>query len=216
MKSYIAWGCGLNSAMRCGRELTEVKIQQKERRAEMAKVNVPASEWMDIARQMKGNPAMRVRLAELIRTGQVDISIDDSGNLRVMADAVPATSTPPSSALTSAMKPARTIDSRTAYKAIAEIAGSREGKIALQKRATGQTLSPGETRLLERHDALMAANEEQARKERPKLPGKYSTQPEFASRLVRGIVAERDGFTRVNDARQAIAEIRANKDHARV
>ena len=79
----------------------------------------------------------------------------------------------------------------------------------MPKRATGQSLNPSETKLLARHDTLMAANEEQARKERAPLPGKYSSHPEFASKRARDLVAERDGFTRVNNASEAIAEIRA-------
>jgi hypothetical protein len=46
------------------------------------------------------------------------------------------------------------------------------------------------------------------------LPDFYKVQPEFASKLVRSIGAEQDGFTRINDARQAIAEIRATKGHS--
>jgi hypothetical protein len=112
------------------------------------------------------------------------------------------------------MKPINAIDPKTAYKEIEQIAGSSEGKVALQKRATGQSLTPREAKLIGRHDALMAANEEQAHKERPPLPGKYSTQPEFASRRIRELVANPDGFARINDAREYIAEIRATKGHA--
>jgi hypothetical protein len=62
------------------------------------------------------------------------------------------------------MNPASKIEAKTAYKELAQIAGSTEGKIALQKMRTGQELTPNEARIVKRHDELMTANEEQARK----------------------------------------------------
>ena len=189
---------------------------QQERRTEVAKQDVSAAEIADVLKIVRGNLAAAARLTELITSGQVEVGIGADGRLSVRADEV-ASTTPTNTtgtSLTSTMRPSKAIDQKTAYKELAQIAGSPEGKIALQKRATGQSLIASETKLLGRHDALMAANSEQARAEAPKLPGKYNTQPEFASRLVREIVANPDGFQRINDARQAISEIRANKGHA--
>ena len=176
----------------------------------MAKKEVSAAEITDVLKIVQSNPAAAARLTELLTSGQVEVSMGVDGKLSVRADEV---GTAPTSALTSPMKPGAAIDQQTAYKELAQIAGSPEGKIALQKRATGQSLTPREAKLIGRNDALMEANEEQARAERPPLPGKYSTQPEFASRRIRDLVANPDGFARVNDAREAIAEIRATKNH---
>jgi len=62
-------------------------------------------------------------------------------------------------------------------------------------------------------DQLNALTDAEARAERLPLPGTYRVQPEFTSKLIRELAAERDDFTRINDARQAIAEIRAKGDH---
>jgi hypothetical protein len=184
----------------------------------MAKTDVSAAEIADVLKIVRGNPAAAARLTELITSGQVEVGIGADGRISVRADEVastePTTTASAGTALTSPMRPSKAIDGKTAYKELAEIAGSREGSIALQKKRTGQTLTDGEARIVARHDALMAANNQQARAEAPKLPDKYSTQPEFASRLVRDIAANPYGFQRVNDARQAISEIRADKNHA--
>ena len=59
------------------------------------------------------------------------------------------------------------IDGKTAFKEIAAIAGSQEGRIALQRQRNGQSLDPAQRALVQRHDQLMAANDAQARLERP-------------------------------------------------
>jgi hypothetical protein len=59
------------------------------------------------------------------------------------------------------------IDGKTAFKEIAAIAGSPEGRIALQRQRTGQSLDPAQRALVQRHDQLLAANDAQARLERP-------------------------------------------------
>jgi hypothetical protein len=59
------------------------------------------------------------------------------------------------------------IDGKTAFQEIAKIAGSPEGRIALQRQRTGQSLDPGQRALVQRHDQLVAANNAQAHLERP-------------------------------------------------
>jgi hypothetical protein len=59
------------------------------------------------------------------------------------------------------------IDGKTAFREIAAIAGSPEGRIALQRHANGQALDPAQKALIQRHDELLAANDAQARLERP-------------------------------------------------
>jgi hypothetical protein len=69
------------------------------------------------------------------------------------------------SKLTSTITPAAPSAPAEPFREIAQIAGSREGKIALQRRDTGQPLDPQQTRLVARHDELLALNNTQARKE---------------------------------------------------
>jgi len=173
--------------------------------------DVSATEIAEVVKLVRSNPAAAAELTELIASGQVEVTTRSDGTLSVRAAEASDTV---ATSLTAPFKPGTgAIDSRTAYQEIAKIAASPEGKIALQKHRTGQGLTPSEAAIIKRHDALLAANSEQAFRERPKLPGTYSTKPEFASKLVRELVAERDGFTRINDARQAIAELRARGDH---
>ena len=187
-------------------------IQQE--RVSMAKKEASGEQLAEVVKLARGNSAAAQTLVDNLVAGRIELSVGADGKLSVMADemsdSVPART---GTSLTSTMKPTNAIDPKTAYKEIQQIAGSREGTIALQKRATAQSLTPREAKLIERHDALMAANKTQAREERPPLPSTYPTQPEFASRRIRDLVANPDGFARVNDAREAIAEIRATPNH---
>jgi hypothetical protein len=112
-----------------------------------------------------------------------------------------------STSLTSTMKPGKAIDPKTAYKELAQIAGSREGSIALQKKRTGQTLTAGEARIVARHDALLAANAAQARAERPPLPGSYKSEKTYVSTRIQEI-AKLPPFEQANAARGYRAELR--------
>jgi hypothetical protein len=189
---------------------------QQERKTEVAKKNVPMNEWLDIARQMKDNPAMRARLAELISAGQVDISVGADGNLRVRADEV-GNSPAPSSSVTSSLKPTTAtpqLSGRELAREVGKLADSRDYKVGLERKRAHQELTSSQQAALVKMGQLEALSAAEARAEKPPLPGKYSTQPEFASRRIRELVANPDGFARINDAREYIAEIRATKGHA--
>jgi len=198
------------------RDVQWARQNREERRTEMAKKEVPMNEWLDIARQMKDNPAMRARLAEMISAGQVDISVGADGNLRVMADEV-GNSPARSSSVTSSLKPMTATPQASGLelaRRVAKLADSRDYKLGEERRRSKQELTPAQQAAVSEMRQLEALTAAEKRAEAPKLPGKYSTQPEFASRLVRDLAANPDGFQRVNDARQAISEIRANRNHA--
>jgi hypothetical protein len=57
--------------------------------------------------------------------------------------------------LGSAYRPdAPTVDGETAYKELTEVVNSKEGRIALQRHRTGQSLNARQAAIVARHDAL--------------------------------------------------------------
>lgn len=69
--------------------------------------------------------------------------------------------------LTKPLTPAAPVDGRTAFRELGELMTKPEMRIALQRSRTGQPLDGAQAALVARHDELLAANNAQARLERP-------------------------------------------------
>src|SRR5258708_6114832 len=94
--------------------------------------------------------------------------------------------------LGSAYRPdAPAVDGETAYKELTEVVNSKEGRIALQRHRTGQSLDARQAAIVARHDALERANNEVARAQRAvnRPPREKSSQPLFTPPRVREIAA---------------------------
>lgn len=73
----------------------------------------------------------------------------------------------PSAGATCAISAIGRSDNVKAFERIAQIAGSDEGRVALQRKRTGQSLTPRQQDLIDEHDYLMEENGRTARAERP-------------------------------------------------
>jgi hypothetical protein len=107
------------------------------------------------------------------------------------------------------------IDGKTAFKEIAAIAGSSAGRVALQRRANGQSLDAAAAALVARHDRLVDANDAQAAIEKPRTVGR----PDFprVGKYVPSAVMEISKlpkFEQVHKAREMINQIRHDPKHA--
>jgi hypothetical protein len=91
------------------------------------------------------------------------------------------------------------------FQEIAQIVGTPEGRIALQRARTGQPLDARQAAIVKRHDELNAANSAQARKEQAGSGGWMTT------RRPHSIPAELHAIERIADARERTHAIRQQK-----
>src|ERR1700730_6455743 len=109
----------------------------------------------------------------------------------------PMTSTPP-------------IDGATAFREVAKIVGSPEGRIALQRRANGQPLDAAQTALIQRHDAFLAANNAQALREHPPTGGMMGRADKYIPTAVREL-AKLPPLEQAHAAREMAAALRKDE-----
>jgi hypothetical protein len=104
------------------------------------------------------------------------------------------------------------IDGKTAFREVVKIASSQEGKIALRRRANGQSLDAAQAALIRRHDDLEAANNAQARSERRVIGGVSKATTTYVPSAIREL-AKLPPVEQAHRSRELIAGIRNNKDH---
>ena len=79
--------------------------------------------------------------------------------------------------LTGASTPAAPAAPAEPFREIAQIVSTPEGRIALQRKTTGQPLDARQAAIVARHDELLAANNAQARKEQASAGGWMKVRP---------------------------------------
>jgi hypothetical protein len=102
------------------------------------------------------------------------------------------------------------IDGATAFREVARIAGSPEGRIALQRRANGQPLDAAQTALIRRHDEFEAANNAQALREHPPTGGMMGRADKYIPTAVREL-AKLPPLEQAHAAREMAAALRKDE-----
>jgi hypothetical protein len=180
-------------------------------RPEVRRALLPMVEAM-IA-QVKADPAAYgytaadVQAAVRYTTGEFDNTSEDR-----MREIFPAQGEPEimPATLTKPFAPAAPVDGRTAYQEVARIAGSPEGRAALQRRANGQPLDAAQTALIRRHDEFLAANNAQALREHPPTGGMMGRTDKYIPTAVREL-AKLEPVQPAHRAREMAAALRKDE-----
>jgi hypothetical protein len=154
-----------------------------------------------------GYTAADVQAAVRYTTGEFDNASEDRMREIFPTQGEPEIMPP---TLTKPFAPAAPVDGRTAYQEVARIAGSPEGRIALQRRANGQPLDAAQTALIRRHDELEAANNAQALRERPPTGGKMGRTDRYIPTAVREL-AKLPPLEQAHAAREMAAALRKDE-----
>jgi hypothetical protein len=149
-----------------------------------------------------GYTAADVQAAVRYTTGEFDNLSEDR-----MREIFPAQEEAEVTTTTNPMTSTPPINGATAFREVAKIAGSPEGRIALQRRANGQPLDAAQTALIQRHDAFLAANNAQALREHPPTGGTMKATTKYIPTAIREL-AKLPPVEQAHAVRERLAALR--------
>ena len=104
------------------------------------------------------------------------------------------------------------IDDKQAFQELAELMDKPEMRIALQRQRTGQSLDPAQAKLVAQHDELLAANNAQARLERPPTGGRLRGTDNYNAGYILEL-SKLPPVEQANRARELAAAMRNDPAH---